>query len=219
MRKMQQKVDILLLQIIMNIKRINFYSDPRFTQEVLNQHGCFLVDGEPYEVEIISDSEAVIRGRDESIFPAVIDEFRFYTPHITRFYDENQRIIQEFPPVALLTIPLGDIQPSQFYIDEDKIAAIRSFIHSEEDIIIQVLRHGRRYISLDGHTRLYYAVMMGWQQVRAVEETSDDYIYGFVEEAVKRNIRTPYDLKLVSHPEYEEKWHKFCDDYFAEREG
>ena len=203
----------------MNIKRISSYSDPRFTQEVLNQHGCFLVDGEPYEVEIISDSEAVIRGRDESIFPAVIDEFRFYTPHITRFYDENQRIIQEFPPVTLLTIPLGAIQPSQFYVDEDKIAAIRSFIHSEEDIIIQVLRHGGRYISLDGHTRLYYAVMMGWQQVRAVEETSDDYIYGFAEEAVKRNIRTPYDLKLVSHPEYEEKWYKFCDDYFAEREG
>lgn len=203
----------------MVIKRINSYNDPLFSQSAMNQHGAFLVDGEPYEVEIRSDSEAVVRGRDASLFPAVIDDFRFYAPHITRFYGENGSILQEFLPVTLLTIPLRDIQPSQFYVDEDKIAAVLSFIHKEEDIIIQVLRHEGRYISLDGHTRLYYAVMMGWQQVRAVEEASGDYIYGFVEEAVKRNIRTPYDLKLVSHPEYEEKWNNFCDDYFGREEG
>lgn len=52
---------------------------------------------------------------------------------------------------------------------------------------------------------------MGWTEVRAVEEALGDYIYGFVEKAVKRNIRTPYDLQLASHEEYEEKWNKFCD--------
>ena len=77
--------------------------------------------------------------------------------------------------------------------------------------------HGDRYISLDGHTRLYYAVMNGWTAVRAVEVSLGDYIYDFVEEAVKRDIRTPYDLKMVSHPEYEEKWNQFCDDFFASR--
>ena len=41
----------------MNIKRINTYDDKRFSQKVLNQHGCFLVEEEPYEVEIISDFE------------------------------------------------------------------------------------------------------------------------------------------------------------------
>ncbi|MDO5152689.1 MAG: hypothetical protein Q4D50_04940 [Eubacteriales bacterium] len=51
-----------------------------------------------------------------------------------------------------------------------------------------------------------------------MEEASGDSIYGFVEEAVKRNIRTPYDLQLVSHEEYEEKWNKFCDNYFAQKE-
>lgn len=169
-------------------------------------------------MEIISEREAVIRGREAAVYPEVIEEFRFYTPHITVFYDEMRNIVQEYPPARLLTVPLKDIQPSQFYVDEDKVAAIRDFIRTGEDIIIQVLRQGSRYISLDGHTRLCCAAVMGWSEVRAVEETSEDYIYDFVEEAVKRNIRSPYDLQLVGHEKYEKKWNKFCDDYFARKE-
>lgn len=73
----------------MEIKRIDTYQDSRFSQKVLCQHGCFLADGIPYEVEIISDSEAVIRGADPSVYSTVIDTFRFYTPHITCFYDKS----------------------------------------------------------------------------------------------------------------------------------
>lgn len=199
----------------MNITRVNTYQDSRFSQTALNQHGCFLVDGDPYEVCILSDHEATIHGAEESLFIPVIEEFRFYTPHITVFYNEKRHIVKKFPPAKLLKIDLQNIQPSQFYVDEDKIAAISSFIRTEDDIIIQVLRHGDRYISLDGHTRLYYAVMNGWTAVRAVEESSGDYIHGFVSEAQKRKIRTPYDLNMVSHREYEEKWNKFCDDFLS----
>ena len=202
----------------MKIKRINTYCDPRFSQTALNQHGCFLADDEPYAVEIFSEHTAVIRGREACSFPAIIEVFRFYAPHITVFYDENQRIVQEFSPVKLLTIPIGDIQPSQFYVDEEKISAIRSFIRREEDIVIQAMHYGDRWISLDGHTRLYFAAMMGWKAVKAVEETADNSIYGFVNEAITRNIHSPYDLKLVSHKEYEIKWNQFCDNYFKEKE-
>ncbi len=203
----------------MNIERINTYQDARFSQTALNQHGCFLADGEPYEVEILSSREAVIRGREEEIYPAIIEEFRFFTPHITIFYNENHTLVQEFPHVQFLTVSLKDIQPSQFYVDKEKIIAIKSFIRRATDIVIQVCRHGNRYISLDGHTRLYYAVLMGWTEVRAVEVSSGTYINGFVQEAIRRNIRSPYDLHLVSHREYEEKWYKFCDDYFAQTEN
>lgn len=90
-------------------------------------------------------------------YPQLIEEFRFYTPHITKFFDGYGELIKEYPPVPIFKIPVAEIQPSQFFIDEDKIAAIRSFIHCSQDIIIQVMRHNGRYISLDGHTRLYYA--------------------------------------------------------------
>lgn len=198
----------------MEIKRIDTYHDNRFARQVLNQHGCFLVDGTPYEIEIISDFEATVRGKNRDFYPALIEEFRFYAPHIIRFYDENHIIFREFPPVRILTVSLEQIQPSQFYVDRDKIAAVSSFIRDAKDIIVQVLPYQGRYISLDGHTRLYYAVMNGWKNVRAVEETSDDWVYGFVREARKRNVNTPFDLMPVEHNEYEEKWNRFCDAFF-----
>ena len=200
----------------MEIKRINSYDDNRFSQTVLHQHGCFLANGKPYEVEIISDYEAVISGENQTGYSEIIEEFRFYTPHITRFYSREGQIVKEYPRTQLLTLCLDQIQPSQFFVDEDKIAAISSFIHKSEDIIIQVLPNEDRFISLDGHTRLFYAVMKGWECVRAVVESSDDWVYKFVAEAQKRGIYTPNEMTLVSHDEYEEKWNRFCDDFFTE---
>lgn len=199
----------------MEIHRIDTYTDNRFSQSALYQHGCFLVDEAPYEIEIISDFEAIIRGENKALYPEIIVEFRFYTPHITRFFDGDRRLVKEFPQAQLLTIHIDQIQPSQFFVDEDKIAAVSTFIQEPQDIIIQVLPYEGRYVSLDGHTRLYYAVMKGWDHVRAVIEYSDDWVYGFVEEAKKRSIYSPKDMVLVSHGEYEEKWNRFCDDFFA----
>lgn len=200
----------------MEIKRIDAYEDVRFSLGVLRQHGCFLADDMPYEVEIISDREALVRGADREVYGPVIEQFRFFTPHITCFYDENRRIVKEYPPARLLTVGLDRIQPSQFYVDRDKVSAVSSFIQKPEDIIIQVLPFENGYISLDGHTRLYYAVMQGWEQVRAVVEASDDWVYRFVEEARSRGVYTPKDLMPLSHREYEEKWNQFCDAFLAE---
>ena len=202
----------------MDIKRINNYSDARFSQKVLLQHGCFLVDEAPYEIEVLSDFEAMIRGKNADVYPEVIEEFRFYTPHITRFFESGGRVVKEYPSVQLLTLSLDQIQPSQFYVDEDKIAAVSFFIHEARDIIIQVMPFEGRYISLDGHTRMYYAVMKGCTSVRAVCDTAGDYIYDFVKEAKRRNIHSPKDMKLLTHREYEEKWNRFCDAYFARTE-
>lgn len=203
----------------MEIKRINTYEDSRFSQRVLRQHGCFLVDDAPCEVEIVSDHEAVIRGADLACYGAVMEEFRFYAPHITRFYDAGHRLVGEFPAQQVLTIPLEQIQPSQFYVNTEKIKAVSSFIQKPEDIIIQVLPSNGRYLSLDGHTRLYLAVMKGWTRVRAVCQPSDAWIYRFVEEAKKRGIFTPKDMVPLGPEAYEEKWNGFCDAFFAGKEA
>lgn len=203
----------------MNIERINTYDDQRFSQRVRNQHGCFLVDGIPYEVEIISESEAVVRGEKAETYVELIEEFRFYTPHITRFYDSQRNVICEYPKAEIIDLALSQIQPSQFYVDTDKINAVSTFIHAPGDIIIPVMQHGDWYISLDGHTRLYYAVMQGWEHVRAVVDAADDWVYRFVEEAQKREVFTPNDIELVSHEEYEDKWNRFCDNFFADTQN
>lgn len=198
----------------MKIKRIDTYTDSRFSESALFQHGCFLVEGKPYEIEIVSDFEAIVRGEEKEAYSEVIEEFRFYAPHITKFYDSRRNAIKEYPSVSMKMISLEEIQPSQFYVDEEKVFAIQKFVHSAEDIIIPVVPYKGRYISLDGHTRLYYAVLKEWKAVRAVVENSDAYIFDFVKEARKREIYTPKDIKMVSHREYEKKWYQFCDEYF-----
>lgn len=199
----------------MEIKRVDEYQDSRFSQKVLHQHGCFLVQGTPYEVEIVSAVSAVVRGPDQSVYPQLIDEFRFYAPYITRFYDERGDRIAEYPPVLRFPVLLSQLQPSQFYVDRDKVAAIASFVRSWEDIVISVMPVGDRYIALDGHTRLYYAVSMHWDRVYAVCHTVDDSIHDFVQEAKRRGITCPQDLQLLDHGEYDLQWNQYCDVYFS----
>lgn len=203
----------------MEIERINHYQDARFSTKVLNQHGCFLIDQIPYEVEIISDFEAVIHSRSSLYFDELIEEFRFYTPHIWKFYDEQKRVIKKYKPLKRIQISLKDIQPSQFFVDQEKVKAISTFIFKPEDIIIQVLADGQRFIALDGHTRLYYAAILGFTHVFAVMSESDPSIHDFVKEAIRRNIFSPYDLELLDHDAYEIKWNAYCDEYFKSLES
>lgn len=201
------------------IQRINSYEDDRFDKTILNQHGAFIVD-EKYKCSfkiINKDSAIVLFDKEVDIFQ-LIDEFRFYSEHIINFYEENMELIKAFTPNNIFHITIKDIQPSQFFVDIDKVKAIESFIKSEEDIIIPLTRINDSFVSLDGHTRLYYAVSKGYSKVKGYLTESGDYLEGFVEEARKRKIYSPYDLKLISHEEYKVKWDKFCDDFFSERE-
>ena len=202
----------------MKIVRVDDYKDGRFSQKVLYQHGCFLVDDAPYEVEIISDHEAIVKGDNKKIYSLLIEEFRFYTPHITIFYDEKEKVIKEYPKVDLIPIDINEIQPSQFYVDKEKINAISGFIEKQEDIIIQVCRKDGMYISVDGHTRLYYAYLKGWKTIRAIIQDSEEYVEHFVEEAQNRNIYRVSDMELLDHKQYQQRWNDFCDDYFSCKE-
>lgn len=199
----------------MDIKRVNTYDDSRFSKKVLEQHGCYLIDDEAYEVEIISHKSAIVRGKDSNNYLPLIDEFRFNAPHIYEYMDELGVPISSFPPVELIELNLDLIQPSQFYVDEEKLTAVSGFINSKNDIIIQVARDGDKYISLDGHTRLYYALVNGYESVKAVVSDEDnDWTKIFVDEAKKRNIFRVSDMILVNHSEYDKLWNDFCDSIF-----
>ncbi|WP_346930988.1 hypothetical protein [Clostridium sp.] len=201
------------------IQRINSYEDDRFDKDILNQHGAFIVD-EKYKCSfkiINKDSAIVFFDKDIDVFQ-LIDEFRFYSEHIINFYDESMKLIKAFPPIDIFHIIIKDIQPSQFFVDIDKVKAVESFIKSGEDIIVPLAKIKDSFISLDGHTRLYYAVSKGYSKIKGYLTEPGDYLEGFVEEARKRKIYSPYDIELISHEEYKIKWHKFCDDFFSERE-
>ncbi|MDU2709121.1 MAG: hypothetical protein E7C38_01820, partial [Finegoldia magna] len=110
----------------MRIDRINTYDDNRFSQEALYQHGCYIVDSDvPVEIKIISQTEAIIKG-EEAYFDEVIEEFRFNAGHITNFYDESGKLIKKFKDVEVFKLDLDKIQPIQFFIDSDKLEAVKS---------------------------------------------------------------------------------------------
>ena len=203
----------------MDIRRIDSYRDPRFSQTVLYQHGAYLVDGEPYEVEITGPDRAVVRGRNRESFPELIEAFRFHAPHIIRFSDERGSLLACFPEPERIDLPITLIQPSQFYVDREKLAAVATFLSGWEDVTIQVLPWEDRYIALDGHTRLYWASLQGIRQVRAVLSETDDWVWPFVSEARARGIHQPGDMMLLEHEEYEILWDRYCDSVFEREEG
>ena len=198
----------------MEIKRVTEYNNSLFSQIVLNQRGAFLIDEEPYEIEIISNDSAFVRGKNRKNFKKLIEYFRYYSPHINNFFDENNKKIISFEKKPVLTLEVDKIQPSQFYIDEDKLNALKSFIKNSKDIVIQVVKSDEGYICVDGHTRLFIAFLNNFKTVHAIETEFDDDTNYFVSQAKKRNIFTIKDLKLVSHSDYKKLWLNFCDSYF-----
>ena len=197
-----------------DIRRIDGYDDPRFSRAVLWQHGAFLVDGNPCEVEITGPDSALVRCAAE-VRGALIDAFRFYAEHITRFFDASGALIAEFAPVARFDAPLDAIQPSQFFVDAEKLAAVSRFVRAPEDIVVPLVPYGERFVSLDGHTRLALAAARGWAAVKGFVAQSDDWVAVFVREAERRGVRAPGDLTVLPHGEYEEKWERYCDAVFT----
>lgn len=201
-----------------DIIRIDSYLDARFSKTALCQHGAYLIGEDPYEIEITGADTAVVRGKDPTQFEALIETFRFHAPHINRFLDEGGAQIAAHPAPEQIEIAIERIQPSQFYIDEEKLAAIRTFVHKPEDVVVQVIPYGERFISLDGHTRLYLAAKRGYAAVQAVVSETDDWVWTFVREAERRNIRRPQDMVLLPHERYEILWNRYCDEVFETKQ-
>ena len=143
----------------MEIKRVTEYNNPLFSQIILNQRGAFLIDEEPYEIEIISSDSALVRGKNRENFKKLIEYFRYYSPYINNFFDKNNKKIFSFEKKRVLTLEVDKIQPSQFYSDEDKLNALKSFIKNSKDIVIQVVKSDEGYICVDGHTRLFISFL------------------------------------------------------------
>ena len=202
----------------MEIQRIDTYNDSRFPLEVLYQHGAFLADGAPWAFRVISDHEAVVSAAalDTAVLEEVVKDFRFYAGHITVFYDEAGKCLLRLPPVERREVEIDSLQPSQFSVDREKCAAVRHFIHTAADVVIPVtaLEDGALCV-LDEHTRLYEAWRRSIRTAMVFDGPGWEGIAGFAQEARKRNIYHIRDMAFYSPREQKEKWHDWCDAYFA----
>lgn len=128
--------------------------------------------------------------------------------------------------IILKELQLKDLQPSQFYISKDKIEAILKWFKPNDlsnfnPIPIKLLNG--KLVMTDGHTRAVVAIMHGLDKVPIVLESDDlswDMYEKCVEECIKRDIKSPYDLlnQIVDKATYHEKWDKWCDNMQKEFE-
>lgn len=202
----------------MDIQRVDTYTDSRFPQEVLYQHGAFLADGLPWAFRVISDHEAVVSGPDIDLttLKEVVETFRFYAEHVTTFYNEEGTCLLRLPPVERRVAEIDCLQPSQFSVDREKCAAVGHFIHSAVDVVIPVtaLEDGTLCV-LDGHTRLYEAWRRGVRTAMVFDVPGWKELPYFVQEAQKRGIYHIRDLAFYSPEEQKKNWHDWCDAYFT----
>ena len=139
-----------------------------------------------------------------------------YAEHITIFYDETGKCLLRLPPVERREVESDSLQPSQFSVDREKCAAVGHFIHTAADVVIPVtvLEDGVPCV-LDGHTRLYEAWRRGIRTAMIFDVPGWKELANFVCEARKRGIYHIRDMALYSPEEQKEKWHDWCDAYFA----
>lgn len=202
------------------IKRLDANEHVNVEDDVINQHGVFVIDNkEICTVRIISMNSAIVMLDNYVYLDELIDEFRYYAEHITIFYDDKKHIIKEFPAVQLKEIDLLKIQPSQFYINESKIDAISTFVNSKEDVIIPVYKLHSVYVAVDGHTRLYVANQKGLQKVYIFETSEQEELGDFVIEAQRRNINKITDCEVLNDEAYKKEWYTYCNQYFSDKTG
>ncbi len=129
--------------------------------------------------------------------------------------------------VKLEELTLRDIQPSQFYVSEGKLAEIAKWfdpndLSNFEPITIKLLDGAP--MMTDGHTRAVAAIRAGLDRVPLMWEPDEwdwDMYRVCVEACRARGVTSPYDLtgRVVSAADYKALWNDWCDDMHARVEA
>lgn len=131
----------------------------------------------------------------------------------------------------ILTMKLRDLQPSQFYISDQKLLAVEIWLKPEdlssfEPIPVKLLDGVP--VMTDGHTRAVAALRAGLDAVPLVwdeDELDWDMYRACVKACREREIFSPADLlaRIIPGEAYAEKWDRWCDNMqervIRQREG
>lgn len=121
---------------------------------------------------------------------------------------------------ATFTARLAELQPSQLWINSEKLAALmagRKRLLPSDLAPLPVKQLCDSVILTDGHTRAVAAALSGIDAISVYWETDDDLDWEMYEECVKwcrdEGIRSVLDLKtrIVSPEDYQRLWHDRSD--------
>jgi hypothetical protein len=122
---------------------------------------------------------------------------------------------------------LDELQPSQLFICEEKLAKVMATAGQEALEPVPVKRLSDRWVITDGHTRAAAAAVLGRKTIQVIQEQDDldweayEICVAWCQEA---GIHSVADLasRIVPMEQYEELWYKRCramHQQLAERRG
>ncbi|MCL2015852.1 MAG: ParB/RepB/Spo0J family partition protein [Defluviitaleaceae bacterium] len=191
-------------------------------QQLQNGACCFFSEDtksnkkSTYFFEIRGQTAVLSTSATEKTFiQAAIQEFLLYSNFIHKICDVQGNVLMQKPPQKLQLVEISKIQPSQFYISQQKLADCQNWLVSEKAVYIPIMGRGGKLIALDGHTRLKAAANLGFAKIFVYEDFSEDYILDFVAACENRHIYSVFDMTVLNGEEYNLKWLKYCAEYFS----
>ena len=144
----------------------------------------------------------------------------------TDFSGEVQIAVGGGKDLDINKIALLDIQPSQFYVSEEKILNIKKWFDPNDlsnFTPIPIKELDGRIIFTDGHTRAWTAFLSGVSHVPLVwdEDELDWEAYRIcVDACIERGVCSVADFRgrVLSGADYKVKWNGWCDKMHAELE-
>ena len=118
---------------------------------------------------------------------------------------------------TIIWIEAKKLQPSQFYINEDKLNLLKRDFDIELLEPVTIIKLGEDIVMTDGHTRTCYLIQKDFQYIPTIKETAklDWEAYSInVSDCKEKGILSALDLIKCIVPKdiFEEKWDKYCDD-------
>lgn len=126
----------------------------------------------------------------------------------------------------LFMMKLGEIQPSQLFINSEKLSLVmKTFDVTPRSIEpIPVKKIGEQIVFVDGHTRAFAAFLKGMSEVKVYWEEDEldwDEYEVCVDWCKKEGINTIADLKerVIPSKEYQVLWLDRCEKMQRELEA
>ena len=172
-----------------------------------------------YEFEIINHHQAILHTKAAHCPQVVIEEFLFYSGFISHIETKERQVLYHQPKKEILSLDLLSIQPSQLYINEKKLNQLLTWIKRPEQVIVSVIKRGKQWVCIDGHTRLKVAQLLGFKEVSVYVDEFEPCIDDFVELCQRNQKLTINDLPIISHEDYQIQWSLFCQQYFRQKQS
>lgn len=122
--------------------------------------------------------------------------------------------------VRIEKILLIDLQPSQFYLSQEKIDNIKKWFRADdlsnfEPLPVKIL--DGKMVLTDGHTRAFVAYRAGLSQVPLAWETEELDWTAYqkcVEACEERGVNSIADFedRILSKEDYAILWNRWCDE-------